>query len=103
MKEYFSKRAKYLKEHAHCQIWLKRNGWHETDIIMDSYVWEDGLGDDGLGGRKIYVPRSSEIHHPRGRIGKLLTDETNFIACSRQEHLWLHAHPSEARKLGLLA
>lgn len=46
--------------------------------------------------------RSVEIHHIRGRSGDLLTDERYLIAICRSCHDWIHSHPNEARKRGLL-
>lgn len=46
--------------------------------------------------------RSTEVHHTRGRIGALLLDERFWKAVSSEGHNWIHAHPNEARKLGLL-
>lgn len=45
---------------------------------------------------------STEIHHLRGR-GKYFLEESTWLALSRRAHWWVHQHPSEARRLGLLA
>ena len=50
--------------------------------------------------------RATHIHHRLGRIGKLLTDTTHFIAsCSGECHPQAvhETHKAEARQLGLLA
>lgn len=46
---------------------------------------------------------STEIHHARGRIGRLLNDERFFVASCRECREWPHEHPREAREMGVLA
>ena len=46
--------------------------------------------------------RATEIHHRAGRIGKLLTDRSNFMPLCSECHRWIHDHPSEARAKGYL-
>jgi hypothetical protein len=43
---------------------------------------------------------STEIHHKAGRIGRLLLDESLWLAVSRRGHTWIEEHPKEARELG---
>lgn len=50
-----------------------------------------------------YKMDSSELHHMRGRAGRLLTDTRFFSACCSACHMWIHANPNKARELGLLA
>lgn len=106
LKEYSLLRSEYLKQHPWCEIWLKREGFTEDDVTDSTESggiieidWDNGRGVVS----RIHVPLATEIHHPAGRIGKKLADKTNFCACSRKQHLWLHANPSTARALGLLA
>ena len=42
--------------------------------------------------------RSNEIHHTRGRVGRLLNMEDYWLPVSRKGHDWINAHPAEARK-----
>lgn len=42
----------------------------------------------------------SEIHHMRGKIGDLLTDENNFIAVCRFCHKQIELHPDWAKDMG---
>lgn len=44
-----------------------------------------------------------EVHHIRGRIGKLLRDQRYWVAMSSSGHRWIHDNPKEAMKMGLLA
>ena len=47
--------------------------------------------------------KSSEVHHKRGRIGRLLCDTRFFVAICRRCHDWIGDNGAEARKLGLLS
>lgn len=47
--------------------------------------------------------KSSEVHHSRGRVGRLLCDARFFIAICRPCHDWIGDNGAEARKKGLLA
>ena len=102
-REYLKRRKAFLLAHPFCQIWLRRNGYTEADAFEhDGLIpidWDNGAGVVGHNS----VPHSEEIHHAWGRIGKNFLDESTWVACSRQEHTWLHSHPKEARQLGLLA
>lgn len=53
--------------------------------------------------RGISPAPSAQIHHQRGRVSKLLTDERFFIAICAECHVWCHSFPNEARELGLIA
>ena len=44
----------------------------------------------------------TEVHHSRGRSGKLLMEQQFWIAVSEQGHRRIHEHPLEARKRGWL-
>lgn len=101
LREYAEIRGELLKAHPWCQIWLKRNGFDENQVESEGCIevdWDNGHGVVS----RLRVPRSEELHHPAGRIGEKLIDKTNLLCVSRKEHVWLHAHPSEARRLGLL-
>ncbi len=45
---------------------------------------------------------ATEIHHTRGRRGKMLTDERYWTFLCRECHRWVHDHARDARQLGLL-
>jgi len=49
------------------------------------------------------ISRPVHVHHVRGRLGALLTDTRFFLAMHDDCHRWVHEHPDDARKLGLLA
>ncbi len=44
--------------------------------------------------------QATEIHHRKGRIGDLLTDETYFLAVCRSHHNYIELHPEEAKEKG---
>lgn len=46
--------------------------------------------------------KTDDIHHTRGRIGRLLTMTRFFKAACRDCHIWIDDHPDLARGLGLL-
>lgn len=42
-----------------------------------------------------------EIHHKKGRIGKLLNDRKYFLSVCRNCHNWIEEHVTEAKERGL--
>lgn len=44
----------------------------------------------------------NEVHHVRGRLGRLLRDQRFWLAVSKQGHRWIHEHPAQARRYGWL-
>jgi hypothetical protein len=44
--------------------------------------------------------QTTEIHHKKGRCGKLFLDETYWLAVSRNGHQWIELNPNEAKQLG---
>lgn len=44
--------------------------------------------------------KSKDIHHKKGKIGDLYTDETYFMAVCRDHHIWIERNPNEAKRLG---
>lgn len=49
----------------------------------------------------ICVRRSCEVHHKKGRVGKLYLDETFWLATCSECHKWIELHPIEAKAMGL--
>lgn len=49
----------------------------------------------------VCTGRMVEIHHSQGR-GINLNNVNSWVGVCRPCHDWIHAHPSDARKLGLL-
>ena len=54
-----------------------------------------------LFGAKNPAP-ATELHHTRGRVGKLLCQSENFKALCAGCHAFCHNHPSLARSAGLI-
>ena len=98
MKTYSLLGDAFLKAHPLCQIWIKRNGYNETELL-ELYDQCDPEADFYWDGK--LVPKSTEKHHSAGR-GKNYLNVDTWIAASRDQHFWVHANPSAARRLGLL-
>ncbi len=77
-REYLKRRSVFLREHHTC----------EAGPLIPHHLPCD--------------LSSKDIHHRAGRIGAKLLDEHDWIPTCRICHDWIHSHPSEARKLGLL-
>ena len=45
--------------------------------------------------------KATTVHHPEGREGNLLFDDSLFIALSLPCHRWVEDHPAEAYQMGL--
>lgn len=75
--EYQPEQRAYLRLHPDCEICIARG---------------------------IHPPRpATEVHHARGRAGKLISDSRFFKASCRYCREWPHENPREARALGVLA
>ncbi len=48
------------------------------------------------------ISATDDVHHRRGRVGKLLTDRRYFMAVCRGCHDEIHRNPSGAREAGFL-
>lgn len=71
LNEYKPIREAYLLKHKYCEANLKRC----TKV-------------------------ATEIHHKASKIGKLYTDDNNFLAVCRNCHTWIEENPKEAKELG---
>ncbi len=49
------------------------------------------------------VNQADDVHHTRGRVGKMLNDQRYWTFLCRQHHHWVHTNAREARKMGLLS
>lgn len=45
---------------------------------------------------------AEQVHHIRGRLGKLLCDVRYWLPVTQEGHLWIHSFPNEAREKGWL-
>jgi hypothetical protein len=73
--EYMKVREQYLKAHPYCEWWLAFYG-------------------------VLACPRSTQIHHKKGRVGALLTDPAYFMAVSNEGHRYIHDNPKESYERG---
>lgn len=46
--------------------------------------------------------RATDVHHKRGRVGSLLTDERHWVTLCRSCHDWVGANPGQAAEAGWL-
>lgn len=82
-----TQRARDLRIYAQRRKWfLAANPWCEWGLKQNP---------------PIYI-RSEQVHHRRGRIGRLLLMEEWWSAVSAVGHDWINRNPEAARKLGLL-
>jgi len=57
-------------------------------------VWPNGMAD--------MCPRSTEIHHKRGRIGELLLDKAFFMAVCAEGHKAIHHYTKISYEKGYM-
>lgn len=48
------------------------------------------------------IRKTKDVHHSRGKIGRLLLMEQFWVPVCRTCHNWIDQNPNAARKLGLL-
>lgn len=90
-------RAAYLEAHPYCQWFIQFHKLDEATVIKHcGYVMLPNYT------KPILVPLATEIHHRRGRVGSLLTDERYFLAVSHRGHLWIHNNPGQAYDQGFM-
>ncbi len=89
---YTAKRAAYLAAHRYCEWFIEQSTTPEAEVIA--------TGVAVIGGERVVVPHSVEIHHRAGRSGKNYLDETTWMAVSCIGHEWIHRNGKEARARG---
>ena len=93
-KSYSAQRAKFLAAHPYCQVFIARTGLDEEALIQWQGCYRDAFGVFSR------APESCDVHHKAGRTGTNYLDQSTWLAVSRHEHEWIHAHPSLAREAG---
>ncbi len=83
LREYMKVRDAFLKAHWFCE-WTLRERAFNNEITTAP------------------IPRATEIHHVRGRVGTLLTDTNYFMAVSAEGHRWIHANPKQSYERGYM-
>lgn len=76
---------------------LKKDSRTHAQIKKD-YLKQHPICECGRKGCK--QEKAVDIHHMKGR-GAFLNVEEFFLAVSRSCHLWIEAHPIQAKELGL--
>jgi len=84
LEQYFKARLEFLAANPICKVWMDEN---PSRLSFHEY-----------GG----APRSTDIHHRRGRVGKMLLDTRYWMAVSRTAHQRIHQFPKWAREKGYL-
>lgn len=109
-REYAKRRKLFLEAHPYDQALIKTYGQNEADVIASEGCAAMCIVSITSRHQPCFapltpwqtIPRSTEIHHVKGR-GKHLNDESSWLAVSRPTHNFIHANPSKARLMGLLA
>ena len=68
----------------------------EYRVVRDAYMRDHKVCEHPEGNSP-----STELHHSKGRIGKLLTDPLYFKALCHAHHEWTEKNPILAKELGL--
>lgn len=87
-REYSKKRKAFLASKRFCE------GKRFVGVCSENFV-----------GQAIHscFNRPQDVHHKAGRLGGNFLNESTWLPVCRTCHDWIHAHPKEARALGLLA
>ena len=92
--EYMKLRRAFLIAHPWCQHWLAERGLTEGDVMLNvvggAFVMKHGP-----------VPRSTEIHHKKGR-GKHMLDTSTWMAVRPGHAFYIHNNLSHSRKMGYI-
>lgn len=94
---YWVRRARFLRAHPYCQLWLKEHGVDEAEAIR-----QRGCLRLGAPRRLVFVPRSATVHHRNKRRGARLLDEREWRAVGWSGHRAIEDHKAWARGRGFL-
>ena len=98
-REYAKRRKAFLESHPWCEVWLKEHDVETADVMADGRAWKEGWG--GITWVVGIAPRSTEIHHMKGR-GKYLLDESTWLAVGRENHERIEKNKKWAESMGFL-
>jgi len=84
LKEYTKLRKEFMAAHPICKVWLDEN-----PDFQDGDMWPN-------------FAASTDIHHRKSRVGKMLLDTRYWMAVSRTAHQRIHQFPKWAREKGYL-
>jgi hypothetical protein len=105
LREYSTRRERYLAEHPVCEVWLREKGWHPSPRMPGYFVRSERVTDHFSGETlidKFGAPRSTEIHHTNKRRGEMLNDERFWLAVCRENHERIEGNKAWARREGFL-
>ena len=96
-RQYSKARERFLAVERPCAVHLSR-------LMINGWFWLCGtsIPFELLCLSLVTAPVATEIHHQRGRVGRLLNDERHWLAVSAEGHDWIHHNVKQARALGLL-
>jgi hypothetical protein len=92
-----------LPENRYCLICLCRSLNASVAEVRPSTLLPVDEGDRLFQLSNAKLSPSTEVHHRRGRVGRLLSYSPEFIPSCRPCREWPHSLPKDARRLGLLA
>lgn len=93
-------REEFLKANPYCQWCLAEHGIFDfapfdiQELTSGGFMFCDGK-------HRLFVAKSTEIHHKKGR-GKYLCDTSTWMAVSRQGHDMIHANPLTSYEKGYM-
>lgn len=100
---------KYKCTDPTCRNFDKYCRLHLTDVVPEKVDKQK----EYLKKKKVYLKdnpncqfpgckkKANDLHHKRGRVGDLLTDERYFLGLCRDHHNWVHLNPIAALEMGL--
>jgi hypothetical protein len=97
-REYKKLKDQFLIDHPYCQHYMAENGIDEKVAIDNlGIVLVNRLGNWCY----LDIPRSSEIHHKKGR-GKYHLDVSTWMATREGHSLFIHGDPKTAYERGYM-
>jgi len=84
LKEYTKLRKEFMAANPICQVWLDEN---PSALAFQEY------GD---------AAASTDVHHKKSRVGKMLLDTRYWMAVSRTAHQRIHQFPKWAMEKGYI-
>ena len=94
---YPARRARFLRDHPYCQLWLAEHGVPEERAVRLAGVLRTGQKIP-----PVRVPRSAMVHHRNKRRHDRLLDEQFWMAVSWAGHREIEDHKEWARVRGYL-
>lgn len=85
-RDYSVARREYLAEHPYCELCVPIKAYPHDPPLFE-----------------IRPQLANQIHHYRGRVGRLLTDKRFFRAACQDCHEWVGKNGAQARRIGVLA